>query len=184
MRQPMRQPMAQPMAQPVAPTWWKRRYLSAACLALAISGAGCWPVPEDDSVPVTTAPTFMAIRAHVFAPSCAFSACHGGSARAAGLDLLSATACADLVAKSSCLFPERRLIVPGNPDASFLHAKVTGEQLSDVPTGPCAGGSNQRMPLGAVGLSEPDLAAVRGWIANGASCDIGAGNAAGGAGGG
>lgn len=59
-----------------------------------------------------------------------------------------------------------RNVVPGNPDSSFLMAKLTGDS-NDVPNG--SGGDP--MPLQIEPLSEAELGILETWITNGAQND-------------
>lgn len=62
------------------------------------------------------------IESEIFAPSCAaFGPCHQGAAvSAGGLNLEEGNSEANLVGVASGLFPEYDLVVPGDPDASYL----------------------------------------------------------------
>lgn len=62
------------------------------------------------------------IQDNVFTPSCAaFAACHRGPAiQAQGLNLEAGSAEADLVDHPSGRFTDRILVVPGDPEASYL----------------------------------------------------------------
>ena len=115
-----------------------------------------YPIDGGSSVP------FEAVHA-IFNESCI--SCHssqdGGSDGGAELDLGPA-AWANLVrqpapASEAC---GGTLVVPGNPDSSYLYQKLTEDH-------PCSG---ERMPRGDVALPLPDclIALVRAWIATGA----------------
>jgi hypothetical protein len=136
---------------------------AGALAAVALAGCG----RGNDAAPAATA---AALDRDVFAPSCAFSSCHGGGQPAAHLDL-SAGVCAAMVARPSCLFPERGLVVPGHPEQSFLVDKLTGEDLAPRPETDCATTGNFRMPYGAAPLAPALVDRVRAWIAAGAPCD-------------
>jgi mono/diheme cytochrome c family protein len=95
----------------------------------------------------------------IFLSSC--SSCHGGRNPSDGVDLSSAAAAwADLVnVVSGCR--GLALVVPGNPDASYLLAKLTGGNI-------CGG----RMPSGSFSpLTGAQIDTIRGWIAAGARND-------------
>ena len=115
------------------------------------------------------AATIEAIRSEIFDQSCAFGSCHAGNTPAAKLDLNSAAVCSKLVLHTSCLFPNKMLVVPAKPEASFLLDKLRGTTLSSPPATSCAE-TNQPMPFGATPLSAGKLAQVEQWIAAGASC--------------
>jgi hypothetical protein len=119
------------------------------------------------------APTMDAVFSQVLEPRCTFSACHSAPTVAARLDLSRERACNALVNASSCLFPQRMLVVPSAPDDSFLMHKLTGTGLTEMPTSNCSGDSNAVMPFGASEIPEPELALVRDWISAGAPCEGG-----------
>ncbi len=106
--------------------------------------------------------TFATIQRAIFDRSCATSSCHG-AARAGGLDLTAGHAFAALVgvpaanpaAATAGLFR----VVPGDPDASFLVAKLAGTLSADEGT---------PMPQVGGALPAARLALVRRWIAAGA----------------
>jgi hypothetical protein len=123
-------------------------------VAIASACGGGEPLPGD--VSDAGMPTLADVQARVFTPSCAFSTCHSGSAPAAGLDLDLARRDA-MVHVRSPVHADSILIVPGDPDASYLYRK-----LADDP--PPLG---DRMPIGSP-LDPTRLALVRAWIAAGA----------------
>lgn len=88
---------------------------------------------------------------------CANAACHGGRQ----FPPLTRDALGDLASLESRENPGRRLIVPGDPGASWLYAKMAGAQGED-------GGA--LMPLGT---STPvaELGLIESWIRNGADTD-------------
>jgi hypothetical protein len=143
-----------------------------------------WPADGSeggDTVPASSSssgcggqPTLAAIQDGIFSKSCAFGSCHGGASPAAALNLTSGHACASLVQKSSCVFSGRTLVVPGDPQRSYLVHAIAGDDLGTNPDGTCAGltnGSPSRMPLGGQPLCQGQIDQVRAWIAAGASCD-------------
>lgn len=98
---------------------------------------------------------FKFVDVGVLQTSCAFSGCHfGGKEPAAGLDL-STEPFSALMGMSTAL--DRPLVVPGDPDGSYLIEKLT----SDKPE------AGERMPLGSK-LEDYQLALVRTWISAGA----------------
>lgn len=117
------------------------------------------------NVPVVPpAPTWASIHADFLAVVCA--GCHGGDsptgAPIAELDLSDADAAYAALAGIAARGPDCRgrglvRLVPGDPDASLLHAKLTANP-------PCGG----TMPH-ARGVSPAVLAAVRTWIQAGAA---------------
>lgn len=101
-----------------------------------------------DCQPIVSPPTFDALYTNIFKGSCATGtgSCHG-SARAGGLDMQTAdSAYAGLSARSQ----------PTDVGCSLLLKRVESTK------------SSFRMPPGSASLSEPQLCAIRQWIANGA----------------
>jgi hypothetical protein len=74
-----------------------------------------------------------------------------------------------LVNHASCLFPDKLLVVPGKPEASFLLDKLRGINLEGIPNPEC-GTTNERMPLGQPSLPSHKLAQIEEWIRSGADC--------------
>ncbi len=104
---------------------------------------------------------FAWVRDNVFAISCgAFTSCHEGSGPAGGLDLTAALAYQNLVNVVSTSFPDWIRVVPGDPDHSYILVKLGG-----IP-GPLGDGG--LMPLNNPLLCQPEIDAVRRWIAAGA----------------
>jgi len=144
-----------------------------ACLLAALTATACGAdTDETDAVPAE-APTLNAVFSQVIEPRCTFSSCHSTPTVAAKLDLTRENMCNALVNTSSCLFPRRMLVVPNDPDASFLMHKLTGAALTEVPDGNCSSSSNLPMPFGGSTLPADEIALVRAWIAAGAPCDTG-----------
>ncbi len=85
-------------------------------------------------------------------------ACHSASGLAGGLDLQT-DAHAALVGVPSSLYAGRTLVVAGDPDGSFLLAKLAGTQT---------GSEGGIMPPGGA-LPDADVAVVRAWIEAGAT---------------
>ena len=115
-------------------------------------------LPEDCDVEATIA----SLETTYFATSCALAgSCHKGPNPSGGLILDAGTAHANLVGVESALAPGKTLVVPGDPDASFLVQKVEGT-MGD--------GEGQIMPLNSPEPLDPAcrIAALRAWIAAGA----------------
>lgn len=91
-----------------------------------------------------------------FADNCA--TCHQGTR----FPDLSTAGLARLVTLDSQLVPGQRLVVPGDPDASFLYRKLAHTQGS-------TGGVN--MPIGRGAEPVPELATIAQWITEGASTE-------------
>lgn len=88
--------------------------------------------------------------------------CHGATSPQGDLDLATDPIAA-LNGVASHAYPGRTLVLPGDPDASFLLVKLLGTQTVD---------EGDEMPPGAL-LDDAAIAAVRAWIAAGATdvCD-------------
>lgn len=107
-----------------------------------------------------TDPTLSQVEQQVFAASCAFSSCHQGAAAAGGLNLEGSTH-AKLVGVDSTQVAGRKLVVAGNPDASYLMDKLRGTNLAE---------NTVQMPPG-MPLEAERIELVRAWIAAGAQND-------------
>jgi hypothetical protein len=109
--------------------------------------------------------TFATVVKKVFAPSCASFSCHGAG-QAGGLQLLPATAYANLVGVLAANPAARDAgvlrVAPGDPGSSFLLRKLTGT------LGPAEG-----LPMPRLGsrLAPAQRELVRRWIAAGAPAD-------------
>jgi len=101
-------------------------------------------------------PTLDSIQQNVFTPIC--TQCHTGAAAPLGLALDEGASRDDLVNVQSVEHAELLLVSPGDPEASYLVWKVEGR--ADITGG--------RMPLSLPPLSEAEIAAIRGWIEQGA----------------
>jgi hypothetical protein len=108
----------------------------------------------------------------IFDKSCSFGSCHGANKKAANLQLTADRACSELVDQPSFLFPDKKRVVPGNPDDSFLFHKLTGN-LSGTPVAATGFATNDLMPWRGTILADSDLELVRSWIEAGAPCDPG-----------
>ncbi|AKF09581.1 hypothetical protein [Sandaracinus amylolyticus] len=118
--------------------------------------AGTPPSDEDSGTPGVDGGGGGGLNwADVLAENCAGSGCHGASSPALGLDVVSAGARDRLVNVAATGCADRILVVPGDPDASYLLEKMESS------TPECGG----RMPLLRGSLSDEQLAAVRTWIA-------------------
>lgn len=80
------------------------------------------------------------IQENIFTPNCAaFAACHQGAAtQAQGLNLEAGNSEANLVGVASQRFPDQTLVVPGDPQSSYIMTALGSYvgQLSDVGTMP------------------------------------------------
>jgi len=113
---------------------------------------------SDDTAIVNSSPsTFTQVENDILGVSCAFGACHASSA--GGLLLDGETDYERLVNVES-IFVSASLVVPNDPDASYLVNKVEGS--SNI--------VGDQMPS-ADGLSPEQLQTLRSWIENGALND-------------
>lgn len=83
-------------------------------------------------------------------------ACHQDYAPGEDLSLQAGSTHSQTVNVASVQVADMSLIVPGNPDASYLYLKLLGTHGE-------VGGSGERMPFGGH-LSDDDLALVANWI--------------------
>jgi hypothetical protein len=143
---------------------------------VAVAGGVACGVDRAPPEPPPGDPTFSAIHNGILERTCALSSCHGGAAPAAKLDfhLVSiddvVKICHSLVRRPSCLYPNRLLVVPGKPEASFLLDKLHGQRLPEEDPEPSCATSNLRMPLGLPSLSQSQLTQIEEWIQTGADC--------------
>ena len=104
---------------------------------------------------------------------CSFGFCHGPVAPAGQLDLSAGVAYAallgaDLQGEDAFLAPHKKLVVPTEPDLSFLYEKLAAKTLGI----PLEQGEGAAMPTGLSVLSPEHLEAVRMWIRGGAPLDL------------
>lgn len=115
------------------------------------------PIGGDFLLPDGTQSTLSGNVQPIFTQSCAISlSCHlpGG---AAGLDLTEGMARAATVRVPAPQKPEKSLVEPFQPEASYLYDKVTGMGVST------------QMPLGGPPLPADQMEAIRAWILEGAA---------------
>ncbi|HEX2736053.1 MAG TPA: hypothetical protein VHM70_30845 [Polyangiaceae bacterium] len=93
------------------------------------------------------------------------ASCHSGENAADGLDLLGPDAFDLLVNGQSMLYPDQTLVIPGDPDHSFLMRKLLNDLPEDMSLG-------DPMPKGEAirwqQLPDDQINLVRDWIAGGA----------------
>lgn len=116
------------------------------------------PDPPTRTVTVDEAATFTEVQDRIFMPSCALSGCHGNGSASAGMNLDPGNAYGNIVDVPSSERPELDRVEPGDPDASYMYLKVTGDPSI----------SGGRMPLGRDPLSQELVDLLRGWIEVGA----------------
>lgn len=126
----------------------------------------CLPAALGGCDPQTLfASTFDRIQRQIFTPSCAVSACHDSQSQQNGLLLETGAAYGNLVnadpVNAAALGLGWKRVVPGDPDASFLYRKITG----DLGASPFLGG---RMPLDGPRLNRTLRGIVQLWIEGGA----------------
>ncbi len=113
------------------------------------------------STPVVLGPTLDQIQAVVFSPSCATAGCHTGPAGnilPTGLDLTNANASfVSLVNAMSMQSMGETLVIPGDPDNSYLIQKLEGNGLGNV-----------MPPPPRATLPPATIAVIRQWITDGA----------------
>ncbi|HSN14955.1 MAG TPA: hypothetical protein VLT61_10005 [Anaeromyxobacteraceae bacterium] len=129
-------------------------------LSLSLSLAACTPEPAvGRPVPFSLggAGTYAGLSHQIFVPRCASGSCHGGSPPPFFPQLDAEAGWAALVNVPS-LQAVMDLVEPGVPDQSWLMVRLRGEE------------GLQTMPPNDP-LSAAELAAVEGWIANGAPND-------------
>lgn len=132
--------------------------LGAAC---AGSGTGLdeFGDPLDSGGTEVLEPTLASIQARVFTPIC--TQCHAGAAAPLGLSLETGRSFTQLIGVPSVEDPTRWRVRPGDPEASYLVAKIEG----------APGIVGGRMPLGLPPLSAEQRSAIRRWIETGARPD-------------
>jgi hypothetical protein len=123
----------------------------ALVMLIACAGKG---EDSEDAAPAT----LSEIQEDIFSPTCAFSSCHDSAAPEANLDLSDGASYGELVNVESTYWPGHILVVPGDPDASYLLAKVGGP--GDI--------QGDYMPLGSEGVTDERKKAIRDWIEDGA----------------
>lgn len=121
-------------------------------LLLALSA--CAGKDADTASPAT----FTEVRDEVLLPSCGFSSCHGSGT--GGLTLDEEGSYDALVNAESVGKPGAILVIPGDPDGSYLVHKLEG--------GPDI--VDDQMPPGG-SMDDATIAAVRSWIEAGAADD-------------
>lgn len=104
--------------------------------------------------PIVCEPDLESIKTNLFAVTCDFDTCHGGSGAAWNLYLARDETEEDLLTRKAGSCPPWDFVVPGNPEQSFLWNKVFEEE-------PACG---LRMPWGYERLPDPVLACIREWI--------------------
>lgn len=107
--------------------------------------------------------TLSSIQTDVLHLSCAISGCHDNRARPAGsLSLADINTTYDaLLNQMSLQATTMKLVVPSDPDHSYLVNKLRGTHL-------LVGGSGDRMPQYAAALTDGDVERIIQWVTDGA----------------
>ena len=143
------------------------RYIQALCVgALALAASGCDEKLSSIAGPTPNlTPTFAGIQRDVLGAGDssgrrACAACHttNGRTPSAGLNLDGPDAYSNLVNKPSARKAGAVLVVPGDPDNSYLIQKIEGR----------AGIAGVRMPFNGPYLSEGQALILKRWIEIGA----------------
>ena len=113
------------------------------------------PTPEPTAAPAA-AVTFAPVR-DLLAQSCA-ATCHSSEGKSAGLDLSADKSWASLVKVASTENPDQKRVVSGDPKASYLLAKIRGDQ----------GIKGAQMPRAGAPLGAEQQKLIEDWIAAGA----------------
>ena len=128
-------------------------------LIILTSLIACGPCPsgetlcDDQCVPMSI--TAAELSEDIFSKSCAFSSCHSSASSAsAGLQLHDEEAVLNMIDHPATQSPEKMLVVPGDPENSYLIQKMRGYQLAE---------GTDSMPPGTT-LCEGKIQLVEDWI--------------------
>lgn len=135
-------------------------------LIIGLSLVGCGedgtvdltPTPEGETPTVVPNATFTRVYDEVITVSCAFGSCHGSGT--GGLTLKEGVAYGNLVGPESSVRAGAILVVPGDPDSSYVMKKLKGS--------PSITGDPMPPPSG---LDDDRIALVEAWILAGALDD-------------
>ena len=119
-------------------------------------------IPTSNFQPAGPA-TFSTIQSDVILLGCAVSGCHDNRANpAANLSLVNAeTSYNQMVNQPSTQLPGMKMVLPGDPDNSYLVHKLRGTHLS-------IGGTGQNMPQYAAALPQGQIDRIVQWVLDGA----------------
>jgi mono/diheme cytochrome c family protein len=135
-----------------------RSGLTFGALLLAMASGACGSSPTTPTSSAPTAPTLSLIQAQIFDTTCATCHTDVGRSPAAGLNLKSGSAFANLVNVASSGLPGAIRVIPGNASGSYLVQKVEG----------APGIAGLRMPRNGTPLTDAQIKMIRDWIAAGA----------------
>ena len=136
----------------------KTARLTPVALALALTAA-C----GGEEGPAELEPTLVNIQEYVLTPACATSGCHDAIDKAGELDLSEAQVSYDQMVNVPSRNPVAKasgwiMVLPGDPDRSFLMRKMVSPGL----------GEGDPMPSAAQQLNQYYVDLIATWIANGA----------------
>ena len=142
-----------------------RRTAANACvIALCALGLGACGGDGGSGAPKTS--TFERIQTQVFDVSCSSESCHSSVGHAGGLTLEAGYSWDELAnhvpANAYAASHGLMRVMPGNPDGSFLYAKITDN---------LAAGEGIPMPYNVAPLDDDTVNVIRAWIAAGAPPD-------------
>ena len=92
----------------------------------------------------------------IFGPRCTASTCHSQPNPAAGLDFTAANLAQEVIDRPAQQCSGQVIVVPGDPDGSYLIHKVSDAQP------PCG----DRMPVAQAALSAGDISCLRTWVSS------------------
>lgn len=127
------------------------RRLALALVALCV--VCCFPTEPEGEL---GAPTLASVQSVIFSQKCALADCHGGPNPRQGMSLEPGKTYQSTI-NVQAVEAQMARIKPGDPDKSYLIAKVEGKQHE-------VGGSGERMPLGFSPLSSAEIKLIRDWI--------------------
>ncbi len=133
--------------------------LTLGALLFAMAIGACSKSPTSPTPAASTAPTLSAIQTQIFDPGCA--SCHTdvGRTPSSGLNLKAGSSFRALSNVPSVAKTGAVLVIPGNPNGSYLIQKLEGD----------AGIVGGRMPrTGPPFLTDAQVKMIRDWIAAGA----------------
>ncbi|MFQ5352106.1 MAG: hypothetical protein ACE5D3_03425 [Candidatus Binatia bacterium] len=146
------------LALPTTPAFCYLFILGALAVVSTFGLIGCAGEGQGNSGSGATA--LGRLQQEVFTPTCATAGCHDAITQTFGLNMATATLSAtSLVNRAALGCAGKTLVVPGDPEASYLIDKLAGA------TTPCG----SLMPLGFPQLDSAELDLVRSWIAGGAT---------------
>lgn len=128
-------------------------FAGCGALAAAILGDSCLPMEPEGEL---GNPNLATVQSVIFTAKCALPDCHAGATPRQGMSLEPGKTSGLTINVQAVEAPMLR-IKPGDPNHSYLIAKVEGRQ-HDV------GGSGEQMPLGFTPLSSAEIKLLRDWI--------------------